>query len=349
MMSTTNCPVCGTELQETPTNLENKDASRYKCKRCGSYEASDFVFADTEFESRKHLVSAWIRRQNRMGERFPMVGVSKAESTDNWFVNLEKYNLPKTIIEKADALLLACAEIMNNENVGVYDETLKTELHPSLISYVAAKHVEEIRGLCKILEDLGYIKVGDHPYHISIKGKGWMRIAELREKGEVFDSAFIAMWFDTITEKYREATINAVQHCGYQPYVVDQEEFNGFIMDQVISLIRQSRFIVADFTSRPEEDNAPHIIGGVRGGVYWEAGMGYGLGIPVIHTCEDSEGARKRIHFDIDQYNTIFWDEGSLSNTIRENTDQIPDPNYGERLAVRILSSIGRGSYSPDT
>ncbi|GAI27661.1 unnamed protein product [marine sediment metagenome] len=57
----------------------------------------------------------------------------------------------------------------------------------------------------------------------------------------------------------------------------------------------------------PEEDNKTKVTGGVRGGVYWEAGMAYGMGKTVIQTCIATEESKRRIHFDLNQYRTIFW------------------------------------------
>ncbi len=73
---------------------------------------------------------------------------------------------------------------------------------------------------------------------------------------------------------------------------------------------------------------------GYRGGVYFEAGFAYGLGLPVIYTCrkdwceqdnlfyekkklkelKDSNGRKIRvqkegIHFDLAHRNRIMWEE----------------------------------------
>jgi hypothetical protein len=119
-------------------------------------------------------------------------------------------------------------------------------------------------------------------------------------------------------------------------------------MDQVITFIRQARFVVADFTSGPEEVEGEKVKGGARGGVYWEAGFGYGLGKPVIHTAEDSDDTRRRIHFDVDQYNTIFWRPDELTEEIRDLTTVGRDATFPEQLAMRILALVGRGSYEPE-
>ena len=73
--------------------------------------------------------------------------------------------------------------------------------------------------------------------------------------------------------------------------------------------IRKSKFLIADLT-------------GYRGGAYFDAGFAYGLGIPVIYTCnknwlnvaKDSAGKiiREKVHFDLSHRNMILWDYKKL-------------------------------------
>jgi nucleoside 2-deoxyribosyltransferase len=94
------------------------------------------------------------------------------------------------------------------------------------------------------------------------------------------------------------------------------KEHNDNICDHIIAEIRNSRLLVADFT-------------GQRGGVYFEAGFAYGIGIPVIWTCHEDwfnkeaeievdaevDGMQKKVlvkqprftHFDVNHYNFIVW------------------------------------------
>ena len=221
----------------------------------------------------------------------------------------------------------------------------ESPLNPlSLVAKIAARNIDEIEGLNRLLIEMGYLKrVGNYGV-LLISAKGWLRAEELRNISSSSNSAFIAMWFNKdVTKDYRKAVEAAVNYCGYKPVIIDQEQYNGFVMDQVTFLIRQARFVIADFTSRAEIDENGKIKNGVRGGVYWEAGMAYGLGKPVIHTCEDNEEAKARIHFDVDQYNTICWKRDDLGTEIRSLEGTVPNPNFAETLAIRILETVGRG------
>lgn len=309
-----------------------------QCERCGKFRIEDVLVTDSNppWREIRHLVSAWIRRENK-ARKTPSFVVDRDNHiySPRWADQFRHMGFPETTNEKLDALLLAYADSVD----GSYGRQFSWGI-PHFIADAAAKNQEEVDGLNKLLDELEFI---DNRYP-TIRAKGWLHIDELRKTIVTSNSAFIAMWFDDATMKYRDATISAIEHCDYKAKVVDQQEYNDFIMNQVISLIRQSRFLVADFTSRPEIKQENRVRNGVRGGVYWEAGMAYGLGRPVIHTCEDNLESRDRIHFDVNQYNTIFWSENELSTELRPLDKPISNPNFAERLAVRILATVGKGS-----
>ena len=241
------------------------------------------------------------------------------------------------------ALLLVCADSVK----GDYDAFVSFQ--PHFIADIVAKNENETTALIGFLGKAGFLNdISLDSKSCSITVKGWLHIDELRKATIDSSSAFIAMWYSAETMKYREAVIAAIEYCGYKPVIVDQQEYNDFIMDQVIALIRQARFLVADFTSAAEETlKDGKVRNGVRGGVYWEAGMAYGLNRPVIHTCQDNDGSKARLHFDVSQYNTIFWKDDQLDATIRPLDETRNDPTFAEKLAARILSTIGQGTYMP--
>ena len=109
-------------------------------------------------------------------------------------------------------------------------------------------------------------------------------------------------------------------------------------MDEVINQINEAKFVIADFTCIPEQpEKSSKIPGGVRGGVYFEAGYAKGLGKEVIVTCKDDADSKKRRHFDIDQLNTLFW---------KEQDGKLVDSNgkdFVHRLAERIKATVGKG------
>jgi hypothetical protein len=337
------CPICDEDYLKSKKLLQNCIILRCECERCGQYNI-DKIFESIQppWAQVRHLVSAWVRRENRTG-RIPSIGEGMSQdeikSPAYWVNRFKHMGFPENMNEKLDALLSTLADSMND------DYRQHIVYLPNLVAEVAAKDMQEIYGLSDILLELGYLKeVGE--WHVrKIRAEGWLRVDELRRAKTASDSAFIAMWFHNTTTEFREAVIAAVKYCGYKPVILDQEEYNDFVMAQIVSQIRQARFVIADFTCRPEFVENGKVKAGVRGGVYWEAGMAYGLNKPVIHTCEDSEDSKNRRHFDIDQYNTIFWKQTDLNINIRDLAKRIDNPTFVERLANRILWVVGRGSY----
>ncbi|HUV45121.1 MAG TPA: hypothetical protein VMW13_09865, partial [Dehalococcoidales bacterium] len=65
-MSDTQCPVCSSALAEPPSARQNTDASLYKCPQCGNFIFSGYTKLEPGFNDSKHLISAWIRRQNEL-------------------------------------------------------------------------------------------------------------------------------------------------------------------------------------------------------------------------------------------------------------------------------------------
>ena len=338
------CPICSNDLITAPRGLENRDASSYDCPQCGKFVMEALADVDRELPVYKHLISSWIRLQNKRGNNCPFISVRFFE--EDWFTNLRNMGFPQTVNEKLDGLLKAYADIAKDD----YVKIIKIDLHPALIADIAAKNSDEIKGLNQLLSELEYIWTEpSHPnIHVRLTAKGWQRIAELNELISTSDSAFIAMWFSPLTRNYREAIKEAVTACGYKPVIIDDTEFNDFIMDEVIALIRQARFLIADMTCMPEKDNVDNskVTGGVRGGVYWEAGMAYGMGKTVIQTCKKDDCSIRRIHFDLNQYRTLFWDEDNLTTGHIELDNHVDNPSFAQELAQHIMATIGKGSYT---
>ena len=123
---------------------------------------------------------------------------------------------------------------------------------------------------------------------------GWQRFEQLHQQNHESKQAFVAMNFDSSCESiYNDAIAPAVNECGFVPLRIDKVDHNEKICDKIIIAIKQSRFIVADFT-------------GQKHGVYFESGYARGLGLEVIWCCKKSE--LDDLHFDTRQYNHIVWE-----------------------------------------
>lgn len=121
------------------------------------------------------------------------------------------------------------------------------------------------------------------------------------------------LWFNSSLEHtYEKAIKPAIQANGYKAIRIDKEHYNEKIDDQILSEIRECKFIVADFT-------------GQRQSVYFEAGYALGQKKTVIWTCKQDD--IENCHFDTRQYNHIVW--GDLEE-------------FRQNLENRITATIGR-------
>jgi hypothetical protein len=175
-----------------------------ECERCGKFKMSDLYMEDKNppWRDVRHLVSAWIRRQNKAGQ---IPTIDEGEDTGamllpEWADQFKHMGFPETTNEKLDALLLGYADIINND----YKRQISYGL-PHLVAEIAAQSIEQVNGLTDFLKELGY--VDEHP---RITANGWRHIDELRKTTVTNNSAFVAMWFDDSTKKYRDAAIAAI-------------------------------------------------------------------------------------------------------------------------------------------
>lgn len=127
-----------------------------------------------------------------------------------------------------------------------------------------------------------------------LKLKALTKVSQFRKRKSISKKCFIAMWFDSEVENARKAIINAVEDTGHIPIIIDMKEHNNQIVPEILYEIRQSKFVIADFT-------------GHRGGVYFEAGYAQGYGKEVIATCKKNHF--EETHFDLKQKNTIVWED----------------------------------------
>ncbi len=144
---------------------------------------------------------------------------------------------------------------------------------------------------------------------IRLTYKGLEYVINLQESGEKSKNCFIAMSFSDKATPLREIIKKTVLESGYEPLLVDEVHYDSDITinDAIIKFIKQSKFLIADFT-------------GQKQGVYFEAGFALGLKRPVIYTC--SQNDFEYTHFDTNHYPHIVYEnlddlEVKLKNKIQ--------------------------------
>lgn len=187
----------------------------------------------------------------------------------------------------------------------------------NLIRSAGLSDFSEFRNLIKYLSQQSLANYqrtsSDMTFGLTVAG-----LIEAESSSGLNDSktAFVAMWFsEEMNEAFSDGVVPAVESCGYSALRIDQRQHNNKIDDEIISGIRSSRFLIADFSCGSD---------GARGGVYFEAGYAQGMDIPVIFCVRQSD--LEKVHFDTRQYNHIVWTDPS---------------ELRDKLKNRIAATIG--------
>lgn len=305
------CPIClNANAHKVP--LEKQDWQLITCPRCGKFTASGLFLAGHPHDLSLCQIgnmSGWIQEQQ----------INKAVSLEEYGWDFLRSIPSPSVGEKADKLLLRLARKFPLAN-----EKLEFTAENQDISSCWAANKQEVDYLFQqyLVSYKGFIHRPDlagRPYLIS--PAGWDYLHSLQHANKDSQIGFCAMWFDdSVTSLWNDGIEPAIRKAGYRPVRIDKHLHNNRIDDEIIAMIRQSKFIVADFT-------------GNRGGVYFEAGFALGLGLQVVWTIRDDQ--LEQVHFDNRQYSFLKWKNDSLNE-------------FQDLLKFKIEATIGRGPIACD-
>lgn len=308
-MDETSCKICRNLCQYRPVNFDGYDID---CARCGQFEISGTAaallkkypeptnYVDLSLERAK--LSGWIRERNDLRDRPKIM----SDDVDRIIA------LPqKSLLRRAESFLIKATRRTRilGAPIDIGD--------PEMIATVYGRNKDELNYIVRLLVDKNWIDLISSGDEIIITPDGYIHAEEIGHRFQPSQIGFVAMWFaNEMQMTYEQGLAEGIRDAGYEPRRVDSVEHNNKIDDEIISQIRRSRFVVADFT-------------GHRGGVYFEAGFALGLNFPVIWTCREND--LENIHFDTRQYAFIVW---KTAEELRQ------------RLAKRIEATIGHGPLS---
>lgn len=303
---------------------------RYGIERAAYHELQQ---PDTSDELRKK-VSWWLASQRRQQVEIPRV-------TSDLLSHL-RTQPPLHVVERAGWLLWYLADqtkqIGQTFSLALADFALKLPgpqgtpiyhddpFHCGALAATQSESMDEIRELAQhLLEKQALRNVvnarGDMRVRVTVAG---FEEVQPRPQAPAYAQAFVAMWLDdSVHELYYEGIEPAIRNAGYEPYRVPDDLAVDKIDDTIIANIRQSKFMVADFT---------HGDAGHRGSVYYEAGFARGLDLEVIRTCRSDLIDDGKLAFDTRQHYHIGWD--------KDNTDY---KAFTKELTNRIIARVGRG------
>lgn len=283
--SDVTCPVCDLTGQILLDRFTDGERSAYQCKRCGKYTITDLALVRTDAKSNIRL-SAWIRSKNELNSICPDI--------DAKFVS--RIEFPEySVSEKYRLLLQAIARKSSFPGDPVqlnldYDYPLVWGKNPDELRFFLEDFLFE-SGFLKRTDGTAFNK---RTIEAAITRKGWEQVESYNLISMEKEQVFVAMSFSScLRDTWSNAIRPAVEKTNYRPYRVDVDPHLERIDAKIISEIRNSAFVIADVTEHKQ-------------GVYFEAGFGMGLGIPVIWTVRTDD--LQNAHFDTRQYNHLVWE-----------------------------------------
>ena len=323
-----------------------------RCERTGGgYVASieaiemiDFLTGTTLHDTAKnHLrakLTTMLVEQRRLGVRFPEVTrslVAEANSKNLLPVHERAERLLRCIASRSDALgnyvylyrdgLDGSPPTNPNGTIIIPPFPTNPTIQEAMAWSESIAYDEVVYLLDYLKEKLWVRERQPRSFMFQVTVDGHEKVADLQVNPPT-DQAFVAMWIhDETEEAFKEGIAPGIEDAGYSALRIDKKDDIVKIDDEIISEIRNSRFLVADFTQGND---------GARGGVYFEAGYALGLAIPVIFTCRRDIVDKNKLHFDTRQYAHIIWDTPSDLRISTRN-----------RILARIGSGPGTYHHAP--
>jgi nucleoside 2-deoxyribosyltransferase len=325
-----NCYFCDSAVAIHGKQEGQPSPTRYDCPICGEIdlteEAAEDFHGERFSEDERKVISCVLRNEYESRENKPPVLPLRIEDLHRAVENYRKLGP----LEKMDHALLRLGRLSTKvgEEISIF-----TPHHYPLFHCFDQHECYRVLNflLAQDLIDLQAMIGG--ACTVFVRPKGYERLRELQKTAQNSTTCFVAMWFTPEMQKvYDHAVKPAIEfveegqtESRFKAIKIDNVEHINDINDEIIATIRRSRFMVCDLT-------------GYRGGVYFEAGFAYGLGIPVIYTCrkdwcsedklkdeqgkvvetlKDSSGKdirvkKEGVHFDLAHRNRIPWEEDKL-------------------------------------
>ena len=327
-----NCPVCltGAYIDMYDSSEKGDNVFIVNCLRCGIYrithDATEII-KSLESEKINLFASSKINEFSNKKYIFDVSDIDKFKNTSIPSVDVRATNLLQCFAEYYPQL--GTGPPMNRIEyfLGKLNNIDKTDHNDPVAKFVLQSLS---RSYCPNKEELDYLITDYHivetkfitlfDINLEISPKGWARLDEMKIKIQESNIGFIAMKFSPELVEYSEKWFEGgITLAGYEAKAMYSHQHTSIIDNEMIALIRRSKFLVCDLTKSSR-------------GAYYEAGFAHGLDIPVIFLCEkeyfhkeenelstDEEG----VHFDTNHYPVIEWEYDKGEELRKELKDWI--------------------------
>jgi len=299
------CLICNTPVLNL-RNFPDRILHLYECNNCGNFA----IFPSNDIESKDiyaHFLFYNSIKTSPTDDRLSFYLIGKSDTFDGLvaeypkaiFLKPETLQVwyPKNITERVDYILSMLANYSDYPGKEIYldDEQIRSLFFINRYSNGKYLSSEECNKQIEYMSNymLSQKLLKKEISIITILPEGWRRIAELQKYNTNSKQAFVAMSFSEDMKRVQEIIEEGIRRAGYIPHVMNKSEHNNQIVPEILYQIKQSKFVVAEFSTN-------------NNGAYYEAGYAAGLGKEVIHICNDIK-FREEGHFDIRQKSAVLW------------------------------------------
>jgi hypothetical protein len=299
-----NCLICDWPASRVKITMSRDNLAQvFECPRCGTYEAlNELVAISHRWPSEIAQPLSCAARQASEEQRPARITGSNA-------VDLARPHMNSRVVDNQERLLREIAKRAFGR-----PQRAAPFAPANDFALIDCYNNDEFNWYVESLTKQGLVtRTGgsSSTLYLTLTDEGWKRIQPAPHPGGIPGQCFVAMWLsDETRAAYADGIKPAIVQAGCTAIRIDQKEHNNEIPDEIIAEIRNSQFMVADFT-------------GQRLGVYYEAGFAMGLGRKVIWCCRKDQ--IDKLHFDTNHKNHIDWE-----------TPQ----ELGRRLYTRIRATI---------
>ena len=303
------CPLCEnicekqsrSNLNEQGQLVTGHPKHEYFCSLCGNFVMSYFVLSkikDEKYKDKLFIISGHIKNQNLKGKEVEIKAIEDIDNIINSYY-------PKTPRKKLEHLIT----YLGNHVDESFGQPIKIDLQKDgfIIFSRFSKENEESKELRNIIDagvKYGYIEKEKHygvnDTKIILSFEGHKKYEELKNSNVNSKICFVAMEFDEenrfkkLYESSIKKALSKALEGKFEPYCLIDKQHNGLIDDAIIAGINKSRFMIAEFSTQNR-------------GVYFEVGYAEGRKIEVIKICDQKILDEKKLHFDIEHYNFIGY------------------------------------------
>ena len=222
---------------------------------------------------------------------------SPTAKLENILIHLYNVNhSPKNVTGNAGGKTIELYNCFSTYDPKVFGVSTRDEMKFYLETLIKMNFLEKVDNQEELIPG-PFQSYTNFPKTVRLTFEGLKRCYDLEQTGAHSNRCFVAMVFDEEKDSRLQAIRAACQVHQYE--AVDVETMPNketvTIDAKIISAIKSSRFVIADFTK-------------LNHGAYFEAGFALGRNMKVIFVCQKRDFDENKKHFDVNHYPFLRYD-----------------------------------------